>query len=87
MTAQTCPALSESGRAGRKGGGLMAIETEIGWCDSSVNPVVGCGGCELHRAGAAESHCYAAGLVGRYKGPAGMAEVLRRAGTLRRAAR
>ncbi|MGD0869107.1 MAG: DUF5131 family protein [Bryobacteraceae bacterium] len=46
----------------------MAIETEIGWCDSSVNPVVGCDGCELHRAGCAESHCYAAGLVGRYKG-------------------
>jgi len=46
----------------------MGIETEIGWCDSTVNPVVGCDGCELHRAGCAESHCYAAGLVGRYKG-------------------
>lgn len=49
----------------------MGIKTEIAWCDSSVNPVVGCDGCELHRAGCAESHCYAAGLVGRYKGLSG----------------
>jgi len=29
---------------------------------------VGCNGCELHRAGQPESHCYAAGLVRRYAG-------------------
>jgi protein gp37 len=46
-------------------------ETKIPWCDSTINPVVGCDGCELHRAGAEESHCYAAGLVGRYAGCAG----------------
>jgi protein gp37 len=46
----------------------MGILTEIGWCDSSVNPLVGCDGCELHRCGEKDSHCYAAGLVGRYKG-------------------
>jgi len=43
-------------------------ETKIPWCDSTVNPVVGCDGCELHRASASESHCYAASLVGRYAG-------------------
>ena len=46
----------------------MGILTEIGWCDSTVNPIVGCDGCELHRAGCLENHCYAAGLVGRYRG-------------------
>ena len=46
----------------------MGRETKIPWCDSTVNPVVGCDGCELHRAGAAKNHCYAASLVGRYQG-------------------
>lgn len=46
----------------------MGIKTEIGWCDSTVNELVGCDGCELHRQGAPESHCYAAGLCGRYAG-------------------
>lgn len=46
----------------------MGIKTEIGWCDSSVNPVVGCDGCELYRKGCSDNHCYAAGLVGRYAG-------------------
>lgn len=46
----------------------MGIKTDIAWCDSTVNPIVGCDGCELHRAGCAESHCYAASLVGRYRG-------------------
>lgn len=46
----------------------MGIKTEIGYCDSTVNPLIGCDGCELHKAGDAESHCYAAGLVGRYAG-------------------
>lgn len=26
---------------------LMASETKIQWCDSAVNPIMGCGGCEL----------------------------------------
>jgi protein gp37 len=46
----------------------VGIKTGIGWCDSSVNPVVGCDGCELHQKGKKESHCYAAGLVRRYAG-------------------
>ena len=25
----------------------MALQTPIQWCDSSVNPAMGCGGCEL----------------------------------------
>jgi len=46
----------------------MGIKTDIGWCDSTVNELVGCDGCELHRKGNPERHCYAAGLVGRYAG-------------------
>lgn len=46
----------------------MGKDTKISWCDSTINPVVGCDGCELHRAGTAESRCYAASLVGRYAG-------------------
>ena len=46
----------------------MSETTGIEWCDSTANPVVGCDGCELHRTGEPESHCYAARLVGRYAG-------------------
>ncbi|MGO9895301.1 MAG: DUF5131 family protein [Bryobacteraceae bacterium] len=46
----------------------MGRDTKIPWCDSTINPVVGCDGCELHRAAVEESHCYAASLVGRYAG-------------------
>ena len=49
----------------------MGKDTKISWCDSTINPVVGCDGCELHRAGADKSHCYAASLVGRYAGHSG----------------
>ena len=46
----------------------MGIKTGIGWCDSTVNELVGCDGCELHQKGKKESHCYANGLVRRYAG-------------------
>ena len=46
----------------------MSKDTRIPWCDSTVNPAVGCDGCELHGRGAGESHCYAASLVRRYAG-------------------
>ncbi len=47
----------------------MGIETDISWCDSTINPTMGCDGCELHRAGhESESHCYAAALTARYRG-------------------
>jgi protein gp37 len=49
----------------------MGANTKIPWCDSTINPIVGCDGCELHRAGQPGSHCYAAGLVRRYAGLAG----------------
>jgi Bacteriophage protein gp37 len=52
----------------------MGQSTEISWCDSTINPTVGCDGCELHRAGQPESHCYAASLVARYCGSAAWPE-------------
>jgi len=37
----------------------MGKETSIQWCDSSVNPVMGCAGCELARSEAEDNRCYA----------------------------
>ncbi len=39
----------------------MGKTTPIEWCDSSVNPVMGCDGCELWVPGKVE-HCYAGAL-------------------------
>lgn len=44
----------------------MAIKTAIEYCDSTVNPVMGCTGCELY-----PDHCYAATLCKRYAGEKG----------------
>ena len=44
----------------------MGIKTAIEWCDSSVNAVMGCDGCELYSA-----HCYANRLCTRYAGHKG----------------
>lgn len=44
----------------------MGTNTKISWCDSTVNPVVGCDGCEL-----SGGHCYAESLVNRYAGKKG----------------
>lgn len=50
----------------------MSIHTKIPYCDSTVNPVVGCRGCELHSAASPEkSTCYAAALTGRWVGKPG----------------
>ena len=46
----------------------MAKVTAIQWCDSSINPVPGCTGCELYDAEPAKNHCYAATLIRRYAG-------------------
>ena len=46
----------------------MAKVTAIQWCDSSVNPVPGCTGCELYDVEPAKNHCYAATLIRRYAG-------------------
>lgn len=49
----------------------MRKSTPIQWCDSTVNPVMGCGGCELWD----EVHktCYAGTLHGRRAGQKGFA--------------
>jgi len=46
----------------------MAIKTGISFCDSTVNPIMGCEGCELWVPGSDIAHCYAKVLVDRYKG-------------------
>lgn len=45
----------------------MAKETAIQWCDSSVNPSMGCEGCELVN-GQEVPKCYAKTLTDRYAG-------------------
>ena len=44
----------------------MGIKTKIEWCDSTINPIMGCTGCALQ-----EDHCYAAALCARYAGRKG----------------
>ena len=49
----------------------MGITTDISWCDSTINPTMGCDGCELYKSGASDNHCYAAALHVRYGNKAG----------------
>lgn len=42
----------------------MSRDTKIQWCDSTVNPVMGCDGCELWSG--SRRTCYAGVLHGRY---------------------
>lgn len=44
----------------------MAITTDIEWCDSSLNIMSGCDGCELWNRAAGVKHCYAGTLTDRY---------------------
>jgi protein gp37 len=44
----------------------MSLHTPIEWCDSAVNPTMGCDGCELWLPDA--KHCYAGILHDRYGG-------------------
>ena len=48
----------------------MGINTPIEYCDSSINPVMGCNGCELYNKNRPdeENTCYAAELTRRYAG-------------------
>jgi protein gp37 len=51
----------------------MAKTTQIEWCDSSVNPEIGCDGCELWRVNPKEPNrsvllCYAGKLTEQYAG-------------------
>ena len=50
----------------------MGVKTQIEYCDSTSNPMMGCIGCELStEKNEAEGTCYAAELVDRYHGNAG----------------
>jgi len=46
----------------------MGIKTKLEFCDSTINPIMGCGGCELYHPNPARNHCYAAALCNRYGG-------------------
>lgn len=47
----------------------MSLVTGIQWCDSTVNPVHGCGGCELWTAN--RHSCYAGRIHSRFAGKTG----------------
>jgi protein gp37 len=49
----------------------MAIKTKISYCDSTINPMMGCTGCELYHPDPSKNHCYAATLINRYAGNKG----------------
>lgn len=49
----------------------MGLHTKIEYCDSTINPVVGCSGCELYHPELGRNHCYAARLTRRYEGRPG----------------
>src|SRR3954464_9367550 len=44
----------------------MSIKTKIQWCDSTVNPTMGCEGCEIW--GSLRKTCYAGSLHVRFGG-------------------
>lgn len=50
----------------------MGRDTKIQWCDSTVNPVMGCDGCELWNGSVRT--CYAGVLHGRYHRNVGYAD-------------
>ncbi len=49
----------------------MGITTEIAYCDSTLNLMMGCDGCELYRRGVEDNSCYAAALASRHAGRPG----------------
>lgn len=46
----------------------MGIMTPIQWCDSTINPVSGCDGCELWNPKSGVSLCYAGRMTHRFNG-------------------
>ena len=50
----------------------MGITTKIEWADSTINPVMGCDGCELWSKKV--RNCYAGNMTARYAGRAGWPE-------------
>ncbi len=51
----------------------MSLTTEIQWCDTTVNPVMGCDGCELRNRDEGVRRCYAGTLHDLRKGNRGYA--------------
>lgn len=49
----------------------MGIKTNIPYCDSSANPMMGCDGCELWNKKTGVNHCYSGVLTSRYGGRKG----------------
>jgi protein gp37 len=49
----------------------MGLETKIEWCDSTLNLMMGCDGCELWNPDKGIKHCYAGILTERYGGGKG----------------
>jgi protein gp37 len=58
-------------RKTKSGARLMAIKTQIEWCDSSINAQMGCDGCELWNPKRNVRSCYAGTLTERYAGQKG----------------
>ena len=56
----------------------MGITTQIEWCDSTLNAMMGCGGCELWIPKAGVRDCYAGVLTERYAGLRGWPEAFDR---------
>ncbi len=46
----------------------MGIHTGIEWCDSTLNPMMGCDGCELWTPDGRKRTCYAGVQIERYQG-------------------
>lgn len=46
----------------------MGQTTKIEWCDSTLNLMMGCDGCELWNPAAGVKHCYAGAMTERYAG-------------------
>jgi protein gp37 len=49
----------------------MGLQTKIEYCDSTVNPIMGCTGCHLYHNDPGKNHCYAATLCRRRAGQKG----------------
>lgn len=49
----------------------MGVKTGIQYSDSTINPVMGCVGCELYDQDVAKSHCYAHKMTHHYAGGRG----------------
>ena len=60
------PEIGEEIRLGFRDNPSMSLKTKIQWCDSTVNPTMGCDGCEIWDAH--RKTCYAGSLHRRFGG-------------------